>query len=249
MATGRLIALFTDFGLAGPYVGQMLAVLHELSPDSRCINLFADAPTHRPGASAYLLAAFTAPLPAGAITVAVVDPGVGSFRDRPLLAEIDRRWYVGPDNGLFNAVLKAGAEARCWEITWRPEHLSKSFHGRDLYAPVAAMIANGAEPPGQPVMPRDLSRWPTDLAEVVYVDHFGNAMTGLRASALPTDTLLEVRGRRLEHAQTFADVASGSAFWFENSSGLAEIAVNCGRADDALGLGVGTSVTVLRRGT
>jgi hypothetical protein len=87
--------------------------------------------------------------------------------------------------------------------------------------------------------------WPDDLAEIVYVDHFGNAMTGLRAATLPEGAQLAVAGQVLERAKTFSDLPPGRAFWYENSNGLAEIAVNLGRADHALGLAVGSPITIL----
>ena len=87
--------------------------------------------------------------------------------------------------------------------------------------------------------------WPDDLCEIVYVDHFGNAMTGLRAAILPHEAKLATVGRVLERAVTFSDRPPGAAFWYENSNGLAEIAVNQGRADRVLGLAIGTPVEIV----
>src|SRR3984957_10501008 len=114
-----MIVLFTDFGLDGPYTGQVMAVLHRDAPGAHVVSLFADAPSGKPQPSAYLLAAYAAWFPVGSIVLAVVDPGVGSER-RAVIAEADGRLYVGPDNGLFDLVLRRAAESRCWEITWRP---------------------------------------------------------------------------------------------------------------------------------
>jgi S-adenosylmethionine hydrolase len=241
------IALFTDFGLAGPYTGQMKVVLLREAPGVPVVDLFADAPSRDPKSSAYLLAAYGAWLPPGSVLLAVVDPGVGSAR-APLVVEADGRWYVGPDNGLFEIVLRRAATARQWEITWQPPTLSASFHGRDLFAPVAARLARGEAPPGTE---RSLGEgrhadWPDDLPEIVYIDHYGNALTGMRAAQLPPDAVLLVAsGRRVPHARTFADAPRGAALWYENSNGLAEIAVNLGRADRGLGLAIGSAVTVL----
>ena len=140
-----MIVLFTDFGLAGPYIGQVNAVLAETAPGVPVIQLFADAPAARPKPAAYLLAAYAAWFAAGTVLLCVVDPGVGSAR-RGLIAEAAGRLYVGPDNGLFELVLRRAAKPRCWEISWRPPVLSASFHGRDLFAPVAGRLAQG-EPP------------------------------------------------------------------------------------------------------
>jgi hypothetical protein len=114
----------------------------------------------------------------------VGDRGVG--RTRPaIVLEADGRWYVGPGNGLFELVQRRATKSRSWDIDYRPEHLSASFHGRDLFAPVAAMLANGEPPRGQPRTDGADRRadWPDDLREIVCVDHFGDAMMGLRGRA------------------------------------------------------------------
>jgi S-adenosylmethionine hydrolase len=241
-----MICLFTDFGLHGPYVGQLRAVLLDRAPGIAVIDLFADAPTANPKASSYLLAAYAAWFPAGTVFLAVVDPGVGGARPA-VIVEADGRWYVGPGNGLFELVVRRAASARRWDITFKPPRLSATFHGRDLFAPVAAMLARGQAPCGA-LRTDDADRrkdWPDDLPEIVYVDHFGNALTGLRAVKLPSRARLGTGGRVLERARTFADQPPGSAFWYENSNGLAECAVASGRAATVLGLCVGSRVDVL----
>ncbi|HKT19330.1 MAG TPA: SAM-dependent chlorinase/fluorinase [Stellaceae bacterium] len=236
------IVLFTDFGLAGPYTGQMKAVLRRMAPESELIDLFADAPIGNPKASAYLLAAYTPWFPAGTVFLCVVDPGVGGAR-APLIIEAGGCRYVGPDNGLFELVLRRASAARVTEITWRPETLSMSFHGRDLFAPAAAKLAAGEAFARREHAPLRFPQWPDDLAEIVYVDHYGNAMTGMRAASLAKETVLTLApDRRIAHAKTFSAVKPGDAFWYENSNGLAEIAVNLGRADAALGLAIGSAV-------
>jgi len=241
-----MIVVFTDFGLQGPYTGQMKAVLHQLAPAVPVVDLFADAPVGNPKASAYLLAAYAQWFAAGTVFLCVVDPGVGGTRP-PIILEADGRWYVGPGNGLFELVQRRAKTARCWDIDWKPERLSASFHGRDLFAPVAAMLARGEPPPGRPRKDDTHRRkdWPDDLCEVVYIDHFGNAMTGLRALILPCAARLVAVGQALEPAQTFSDRPPGTAFWYENSNGLVEIAVNQGRADRELGLTIGIPIEVV----
>src|SRR5208337_1163814 len=160
-----MIALFTDFGLEGPYTGQMKAALHRMAPGVPVVDLFADAPMGDPKRSAYLLAAYAAWFPEGTVFLSVVDPGVGGER-LPVIVEADGRSFVGPGNGLFELVQRRADKSRCLEITWRPETLSASFHGRDLFAPVTAMIARGDDPPGRPVDEAAVRRpdWPDDLA-------------------------------------------------------------------------------------
>jgi S-adenosylmethionine hydrolase len=246
-AARRMIVLFTDFGLTGPYTGQMKAVLRSLAPAIPVIDLFADAPPRAPKPCAYLLAAYAGWFPAGSVFLAVVDPGVGSAR-APLVIEADGRRYVGPDNGLFEIVLRRAQTARSWEITWRPDAIAPSFHGRDLFAPVAARLALGETPPGRERM-TDIGRqasWPDDLPEIVYIDHYGNAITGMRASALADDMVLRTpSGAAIARARTFSDVPAGAALWYENANGLAEIAVNLGRADSALGLAIGAPLAIV----
>src|SRR5262245_57585346 len=120
-----MIVLVTDFGAAGPYTGQMKAVLCQAAPHVPVIELFADAPAGQPKPAAYLLAAYAAWFPAGSVFLCVVDPGVGSDR-RALVVESDGRFYVGPDNGLFELVLRRAAAPEPREITWRPPALSAS---------------------------------------------------------------------------------------------------------------------------
>jgi S-adenosylmethionine hydrolase len=240
-----VIVLFTDFGLAGPYTGQVKAVLHRESPGVPVIDLFADAPVGNPRAAAYLLGAYSAGFPPGTVFLCVVDPGVGGVRP-PVAVEADGRSFVGPGNGLFEIVLRRADRARIWEIAWQPPLLSATFHGRDLFAPVAAMLARGEPVPGEPRDPAWSRQpgWPDDLAEIVYIDHYGNAMTGLRAGSIPTNATLSAGGRTVTGARTFGDRPRGAALWYENANGLVEIAVNQGRADRTLGLAIGAAVTV-----
>ncbi len=238
-----MILLFTDFGAEGPYLGQMEAVLRVAAPGVDVINLLSNVPTGEPRLAAYLLAALCRRFPAGSVFVCVVDPGVGGDRD-PVVLEADRRWFVGPNNGLFNAVAVQTGNTVWRLIDWRPDELSASFHGRDLFAPVAARIAQGdfGWTEGEWKGP-DLCDWPGDIASIVYFDHYGNAITGWRYSPALEGKALLLNGRRIPEARTFSDVPQGSPFWYCNSVGLAEIAVNLGRADDALGLSLGLSLS------
>lgn len=242
-----MIVLCTDFGLSGPYVGQIKAVLAREAPGIVVIDLFADLPAFDPKAAAYLLAVYAPEFPAGTVFLCVVDPGVGSTR-APLAARADGRWYVGPDNGILAIVCRRATKASYWEIGWRPRRLSASFHGRDLFAPVAATLAREGKPPaGIERAPESLvgCDWPDELARVVYIDHFGNAMTGLGAASLSPGTMLGVAGTALRRARTFSDVSPGQVFWYENANGLVEIAANQGHAKEILGLVVGMPVRVL----
>jgi S-adenosylmethionine hydrolase len=170
---------------------------------------------------------------------------VGSAR-APLLVQADHRWYLGPDNGLFVPVVRRAATVEVRQISWRPPRLSASFHGRDLFAPVAAQLAHGRVPDGASMrLTEPDPTWPEDLAEVLYLDRFGNAITGLRAETLPPAAGLEVRGTLLARARTYADVAPGALFWHENSNGLAEIAAHGAPAAEILKIPIGQRVGVV----
>jgi len=238
-----MIVLFTDFGVAGPYVGQMTAVLHRLAPGLPVVNLHADAPQFAPRHAAYLLAAYVLEFPPGTVFLCVVDPGVGTAARVPVIVEAGGRLFVGPGNGLLQMVAQRAREARLWEITWRPERLSPSFHGRDLFAPVAAGLACGRWPEraALPLSPP----WPEDLAEVIYIDTYGNGMTGVRAATVAPGSRIDVGGRVLTQARTFGDVPPGAAMWYENGNGLVELAVNQGRADTELALRIGTPIRII----
>ncbi|MHA1565382.1 MAG: SAM hydrolase/SAM-dependent halogenase family protein [Alphaproteobacteria bacterium] len=244
-----MILLFTDFGAAGPYLGQMRAVLAEHAPAVPVIDMLSDAPPFDARAGAYLLAAYAKSYPAGSVFLCVVDPGVGSDR-APAVLTADGQQFVGPENGLFSQVARRAGQAQWSEIGWRPATgMSATFHGRDLFAPVAAWLAGGEAVAAQ-LTPRPLAAllrpdWPEDLPEICYIDHYGNAVTGLRANTLPLECTLSLADRRLSRATTFVDRQPGEAFWYENANGLVEIAVSQGRADTGLSLRVGTPVTLV----
>ena len=240
-----MILLFTDYGMQGPYLGQVEAVLCRDAPGERVINLVADLPRQNPKASAYLLSAIVVEFPKDAVFFCVVDPEVGSFRDQPVILRVDRRWYVGPDNGLFDIVCRNAGKIDCWKINWRPERISDSFHGRDLYAPVAAMLANGMDIPGEKVVWQDRHQWPDELAEVIYIDAFGNCITGLRAGSISQGTVFKINGHKIPYARTFSAIGYGEAFWYSNSIGLIEISVNQGSAETEFQLSVGNILDIL----
>ena len=240
-----MIVLFTDFGPSGPYVGQMREAITKRAPNLTAIELLSNAPAFNPKASAYLLAALAPDFPDDAIFLCVVDPGVGGDR-LPLIVKADNQVFIGPDNGLFSIITQRSSTVSAQKITWRPDYLSASFHGRDLFAPVAAMVSTGETVSSEPIQVDTLTQldWPDDLESIIYIDHFGNAMTGIRAKTLSSTTRLEWRGNKFSYARTFSSVESGAAFWYENANGLAEISINQGRADD-LGLIVGQPISIL----
>ena len=236
-----MIFLYTDFGYHGSYVGQMKAVLADQLSNNSIVDLMHDAPMFNPCASAYLLASLIPYLPEQSIILGVVDPGVGNKNRRALIVKADTRWYVGPDNGLFNTIIKNSIEVQLWEILWRPENLSNSFHGRDLFAPVVAMLANAKLPEVKELTVEDVASadWSEELAEIIYIDHYGNAMTGLLGNKFDTNSVIKIAEHQFKFSRTFSEVTKGEGFWYVNSNGLVEIAVNQGSTAEVFGLAIG----------
>ncbi len=237
------IVLFTDFGSQDPYVGQVKAVLAQDAPGVPQVDLLNDVPVYNVRAAAHLLASLAPECPQGSVFLSVVDPGVGGPR-APVVVRADGYRFVGPDNGLLSVFAARAVDLEVFRIAWRPERLSSSFHGRDLFAPVAARIAAGTLPRGwlRPAKGLSVDFGAEDLAEIIYVDHYGNAMTGLRAKRVPRNGKLVVNGESVGGARVFSDVPEGRAFWYENSQGLVEIAVNRANAAEKLDLEPGTEV-------
>lgn len=240
-----MIVLFTDFSVLDPYVGQVKARLSEHAPGQQVIDLLHEVPDFNPHAGAHLLAALASGFPPGSVFLAVVDPGVGTPRDAVVVLA-GGRWFVGPDNGLLSVVAARHADTRLWRITWQPDVLSATFHGRDLFAPIAAEIARGEFPETKLA---SIARFEVefdagDLTRVIYIDHYGNAWTGLRS--VPKSARLIAAGEVFKHGDSFGFVDKGEGFWFINSVGLLELAINRGSAAVAFGLKVGDLVQVQR---
>jgi S-adenosylmethionine hydrolase len=237
------IALVTDFGVGGPYVGQMKLLLSGLLPQIPIIDLVCDLAPFRPDLAAYLLPALARDMPAKTLYLCVVDPGVGG--DRAALAvEAGGDWYVGPDNGLLALVARFAARPKILRVDWRPKRMADSFHGRDLFCPLVAKLIGDRHPESVALESADLlgSDWPDALFTIIYADRYGNLITAIPASHLDKATRLRAGGQHLAYARTFCEVPPGRAFWYENSFGLVELAVNQGSARISLGVGPGDPV-------
>src|SRR2546425_789323 len=242
-----MIVLFTDFGADDIYVAQIKAMLLERLPQGTHIaDLLHSVSNYHIRAGAHLLAALQDRFPTASVFLAVVDPDVGTDRDAVIL-QANGKWYLGPDNGLLSVVAARAAETQFWRIVWRPKMLSASFHGRDLFAPVAAWIANGAFPADkvEKIGGLQVRLGSEDLPEVIHADHYGNALTGLRACHVPQSAMIAVRDHRLRYARIFAEAPANRAFWYENSVGLVELAANRTSAVRLLGIEIGDSVRAI----
>jgi len=239
-----MIVLATDFG-TGPYTAQLQSIFAQSLPGTAVITLFDDLPRWDSKSSAYLIAAYTKQFPAETVFVVVVDPGVGSNRPG-IIAQLDQHWFVGPDNGIFELLTRRSSQSKFWLLDDTSSTVSASFHGRDVFAPAAADIASGQLPDDKMLTcPTQYPDWPDELHQCIYVDHFGNVITGLRGSTVDTQTRLIINGHHISYARTFSDVSVGEVFWYENSNGLIELAVNQGRADELQGVAIGSEFELM----
>lgn len=238
-----IVTVTNDFGPGSPYVAAMVGVIRGRAPDARVTVLSSTVPAFDVLSGAFMLWAGTRHWPAGAVHLAVVDPGVGTARPAVAL-RCGGSWYVGPDNGLFGLVASETADGveELWVLR-RPPGASPTFEGRDVFAPAAAALAAGAPPAevGSPAAPV-VAALPGSGPRVLWVDHFGNLVTDLRArpdAVLVGGTLVDV------HARTFADAPAATAFLYLGSMGFWEIGVREGRADRLLDARAGTRLEVL----
>lgn len=259
-----IVALLTDFGTGDYYVGALKGAVLAACREATLVDISHDVPPHAVEEGAFLLEAACRTFPGGTVFVAVVDPGVGSSR-RGLALEIPGYRFVGPDNGLFSRLLRGERAARLHEITNRGlfrAEVSPTFHGRDVFAPVAGLLAGGLpiENVGPAVedpliLPLERSRQLSEgewEAEIVHVDRFGNLVTALPAEVIravlaaadgdAAGILVDAGAARLPLAHTYADVAEGEGCALLGSSGRLELAINQGSAAKELGLGRGDRV-------
>lgn len=255
-----IVTLLSDFGLADGYVGQMKGVLLAGCPSAALVDLTHLVPPQDVRSGAFQLWAAVGAFPAGTVHLAVVDPGVGTRR-RAVAAQAKRGdCFVGPDNGLLlPAIERLGGLRRAVEI--RPAHPppSRTFHGRDVFAPAAAWLARGErlDRLGPALASLDRSAdFPVPRAvagglsgEVLAADAFGNLVTNLPAARLPLRFDVRV-GRRLIRGgphESYAAVPRGEPLAIVGSSGLLELSVREGSAREALGARPGSRVSVRRR--
>lgn len=255
-----IITLTTDFGAADGYVGAMKGVILNLVPHVTLVDISHAVPPQDVHHGAHVLATAAPYFPPGTVHVAVVDPGVGSAR-HGIALQTPGATFVGPDNGLFTPFLRE--RTACVALTRPTTHrhpVSATFHGRDVFAPVAAHLAHGlplaalgpsvddplALPDPQPRrLPDGRLR-----AEVVYIDRFGNLVTNIRPLAELEqkgglgDIRIVVGDESLAVCRTYADVAPGALLALVGSDGHLEIALREGSAAERLGLGVGATVEV-----
>lgn len=248
------MTLTSDFGMRDFYVASVKAALiRHAPPDVRLIDVTHEVPRHDIlGGAITLERAIDAFLP-GTVHLAVVDPGVGTAR-RILVVHVNRQRVVCPDNGLITWAWRRLGPSNAFELIWRPKSSSNTFHGRDIMAPAAGMLAAGmplesiARPIDNPIL-LDIAPVPPDstTARIIHVDAFGNATTNLDYATLRAmgDRTFRVAGRNLGALRrTYQDVAPGEPLALIGSSGLLEIAVRDGAVEEILGVRVGDPVEI-----
>ena len=242
----RIITLTTDFGLSDPHVGSMKGVIYSINPNALITDITHDIPSHDVFKAAFILRNFIPYFPEETINLVVVDPGVGSSR-RAIAVEADNKYFVGPDNGVFTFVYMDANSYAVFEITdpkYMLKNISSTFHGRDIFAPVAGHISIG-------VSIKDLGKEVTDpvkihikepevssdeiIGEVVYVDSFGNLITNISGKLVNSGSQIYIDDIFIESvSKSYSDVPEGELLAIIGSSGFLELSVNQGRASELI---------------
>ena len=259
MKRSGLITLLTDFGLQDPYVGMMKGVMLAVNPDARIIDISHHVKAGSITRAAGIIRETYPYFPEGTVHITVVDPGVGGKR-RAIILMAQSHLFVGPDNGIFWPIINLHQDIKIIHITETKYFLadvSDTFHGRDIFAPVAAHLSKGADPfemgpaisdPVKLQLPAPHQEGGTLYGRVVSVDHFGNLITNIHRKEIEgfagggtlvirlEDLIIEgMRG-------TYAECGKGEILSLFGSSDYLEIAVNLGRASDRLGLDEGAII-------
>lgn len=276
-----IIALLTDFGIQDGYVASMKGVILSICPEACMVDITHMIPPQDVRSGAFVLGTVYRDFPEGTVHLAVVDPGVGTKR-LALAIEAGGYFFVGPDNGLFSLVLaeESNRKARSLEnpaywhtVSGGTEYgkagdngISTTFHGRDIFAPVAAHLAKGIDPRDLgPESKPIISAWTTPVlegeeleGEVIHIDRFGNCITNIARGDIEAfapqsewQRIIELNGEgaagRVGFAKTYGEVAPLSGLALIGSSNRLEVAVNQGDAAKALGIAPGSRVSVIRK--
>ncbi len=265
MTSSGIITITTDFGHKGPFTGVMKGVILGRFPDARVVDLTHEIPAQWPPEAGFWVERAYRYFPEGTVHVAIVDPGVGTERNI-LIVEHDGHVFLAPDNGLLGLLLSKTEEAtvRHLDLTRLPSlgivEPSATFHGRDIFAPIAAEIAAGrlaASDVGNPTMDW-IPGWVDEpdvgngqvAGAIVTVDAFGNLISNIDASHIETftDPVAHIGGHDFAMNETYGRVQPGDYLALINSFGVVEIARAEGNAAEGLGLERGAPITVRKSG-
>ncbi len=257
----KIITLTTDFGLQDYYVGALKGVILNIAPHARLIDISHNIPPQDIMAGAWVIQNAAMLYPEGTVHLVVVDPGVGTER-KPVALKINDHFFVGPDNGIFSLLTK-DEKFEAVHLTnrgfWRSTP-SSTFHGRDIFAPVAAYLSTGTKLSklGEPMDDLETYRWASPIADkdglqgwIIHIDKFGNLITNLSASVIDKvtgqkDLKLYVGNTILTNiVDTFGSVVEGEPAAYIGSSGMLEIAINKGNAQEMLGVKKGAQISLV----
>lgn len=267
MKPSGIITLTTDFGLVDPYLAMMKGVILSINPNAVIVDISHSVMTGKVVQASDILRETYPFFPKGTIHVAVVDPGVGSER-RLLGVEAGGHFFVGPDNGIFWTMIRDDKEAIAIQLTEQKyflPHVTRTFHGREVFAPVAAHLSMGEDllqmgvrinDPVEITLPSPQIIDDVLHGEITRVDNFGNLISNISKNALveflrKSDPIIFIGNIEIRSINnTYFDVEQGEPLALINSSGLLEIAVNLGRASEYAGINkeeiVGTVIKVLK---
>lgn len=254
-----LLTLLSDFGSSDVYVGVMKGVIAQINPSITVVDLTHQIPPQNIAAARFCLMNAYPYFPVGTVHVAVVDPGVGGFR-RAIALQLTDGFLTGPDNGIFSGVLTQTQAIAAVELTfpeyWRTPEPSKTFHGRDIFAPVGAHLASGIplQQLGNPIDPATLVQLDISecrqtetglLGSIQYIDHFGNLVTNIHGNYVQGKTwCVKAKELTIPGCETYSDVQVGDALALVGSHGWVEIAINSGNARSQLQMQLGNAVEV-----
>lgn len=244
-----VITLLTDFGTADYFVGAVKGAILCVNPNVVIVDITHEIAPQDIETGAFLLLAGYKTFPAGTIHVAVVDPGVGSTR-RPIIVTANDQFFVGPDNGIFSYIYDRESSHRIFHVTeekyFRPEP-SSTFHGRDIFAPVAAVLSSGVGPHAFGPQINDAIRLPaleTPL-RIIHIDRFGNCVTNIRRESYDGRSL-SINGKTVSTLRSFyGEAPAGEVFAIWGSAGFLEISVNGESAAQLLAAQRGTRVALV----
>lgn len=257
----RIITFTTDFGNQDYYVSAMKAVILSINPNVRFIDISHDLPPQDIMSGAWILKNTAFLYPPGTIHLAVIDPETGGKR-RPILVKIRNQYFIGPDNGLFSLVTE-NEEIWAMELTekrfWH-NPVASTFHGRHIFAPVAAHLCNGTpiEAFGREMDEITKYHWATPIFDnegiqgwIIHIDRYGNLVTNINEALIREhgrDAIYKIyAGNTILNgiSETFSSVPDGEAVAYIGSSGMMEIAINKGNAEKMLGIEKGAPVSLI----
>jgi len=259
----RTFGLLTDFGMADPYVGQMKAIFARKAPNCTLVDISHDVSPFNVAQAGFFLASSYVHFPEDAIILSIVDPGVGTSR-KIVGLQLDGRLLIAPDNGLLTLALSTtrADTVRAFDFSRAmdaPDKVSNTFHGRDVFAPLAAWLALGGDLRGLggEIDPADLisCKWSRPnvgtkavTAHVLHIDRFGNCVLNIEAGSLGSPKnfrLVSPTSCPLAYVATYGDMQQGEPGLLEGSQGFLEIAINQRSAARQLGLSMGDEISLV----